>query len=805
MKKIILALGFAAASVLALPLAALAADPAPSAALPQVSVLAVTLPQTSYAAGDTVAGSFTLKNSSSESVSNVYYMVSLAGSYDGGIPGDYYDRKSFGPVTLAPHEKKDVEFSYVLPAAFHGDNLGIDVEALLNGALSLGWADAFISVSGGSSFATISNPAVIADGTTFAANAGPIVKKAASLSLTIKNPSADAVTLTPHLQLWNRAAVGAPKSESDADAVTLKAGESKTISIPLPTFDFASPGVYVGAVALLDAGKNPVSAMASFRYIVGGDIATLYSVSSDIISGRSGDAANLTVTYSGAPYDITTDDVATIENGALSVTLYNEANAPVGSYNQPFDFNTGSSAAVSVPLTGDAKALRAKVSALSGTKVLSSISAKLSPDYDAIAAAPAAAAPMPFLSEHLLNIAIIVLSLFAAIMITFFARKERQNYQKRKLPQGPMTFIFVLIALGSFAFAHKASAFTITNQVEKIPGCDSVTVDPNLKQSVNRKKNCIVKYSLLPAITMNSPVGTLAADATEFYITGTVQAMACSNSPDKLIYTITYNNETFNSLTKKGGGGGHKLTEHNGHFSYGPFPVPAPGTYRVNVTVENDSLISDFKRVSITSGYQDFTVAGAPTTGSCAAGQYRDAFGNCATGTGSCSGGKVDDGTGACVCVAPLVDDGIGGCTSLATCTETAICEWGACDGGSGLRHAINCTQCGIPVPDLPDTISCAEGDSIHDSDLGFTSKNGTGSCTLNWTVSADPDPKLVCSIKGPNGYSKDNIALSGSVKILNPVSSSVYTLSCSLGNQRWPAVKIARCDGGKPPVFIEH
>ena len=164
-------------------------------ALPQISIQSISLDQSSYKSGDTVTGNITFLNSNSTNEPNIYYDVSLAGNYSNDpssyhIPAVIYDTTTFGPVFIKEGQTT-APFSYVLPVSVAGKNLGIHIQAHLAEGVPLGWNDAFLSVSGGKPFLSISQASLFADGQNYITEAGPTLysTSSAQMDLTVSNPS----------------------------------------------------------------------------------------------------------------------------------------------------------------------------------------------------------------------------------------------------------------------------------------------------------------------------------------------------------------------------------------------------------------------------------------------------------------------------------------------------------------------------------------------------------------------------------------------------------------------------------------
>ncbi len=441
----------------------------PSHKVPEISITELTLPKTTYAAGDQVMGAFTLKNRMDTPVSDIYYNIKLVSGYDSkGQVSGFYDSKQYGPVSLLPGEMKTISFKYSIGSAFSG-NLGIQVEATENGVLPLAWLDQKIKVTGGGSAATLGSLNIISDKVKYAIGDIPVVKTSASLHGEVHNSGTNDLTLTPKGFVYFKTTANPPRGTITAPSITLKPNATVSFDIPLPTYDFAAPGLYDVELGFFDGSGILRTPSLSFHYTLAGDTVILYSLFADKTSGSTGDSITVSVHASGDPY------YPPVPGARLTINLFNEKNEPVGSYDQAYDFSQGDSKIVNITLTGDAKALRGDAIATKDGKTLSSISVKLSPDYDQV------------VNQMLLTnggnedgyITLRNTGIVGILVIIFLLVLSYEVKKKRPASSKKMVAIAALLVLGAFSFApHKVQAITD----------DSYTVYKNETNNVARNK-----------------------------------------------------------------------------------------------------------------------------------------------------------------------------------------------------------------------------------------------------------------------------------------------------------------------------
>ncbi len=566
----------------------------------EVYVRDVVLEKDTYAAGETVKGSFVLYNPEAQkNIPDIKYQISLVGEYDDQLPTTFYDTKSFGPVFLkAGEQNKLVEFRYQLPMTFSGKNMGIHVRAVSGSGAPLAWSDVRVSVTGGLSQITITDAHLTVDGKTFITSVGPTVNtdKKATLDVALSNPGITALELTPNIALFDRSISGKSITNYNEEKISLAAGAKVNLSYDLPRNDNKA-GVYVGKLTLLDNSNISRAIPISFRYIIAGDIVTITSLTSQNTSVQKDELINLTLNYIGTPYDIATGETPGDATGEVDVKIFNEYDKAVGVYKETINFNSGTSKNIVLKASDNAEALRANVVVNKNGTIIAQYSTDLSPNYKEVNEA----AKNNGSSSKNINMWYIILPVLVIILIIGFI------FLRKKMLGRNISLIIVgmLIAGGIFATGTKSShAFTVTLQQnhDKVWNYDWVNPTPNKNFgtmgyhpfSSTKPWYHILTQSgtLVPGVTVTAPINNQTmSPGQSFYVNGSVFALACLNTPQTVIIKVTFQgksiSKTYDNINDAEASD-KTWTESDRDFSIGPFTAPTgSGPYKVIINVIN--------------------------------------------------------------------------------------------------------------------------------------------------------------------------------------------------------------------------
>ncbi len=614
--------------------------------LPNATIEAVTVNKQSYKAGEEISGTFTATNHSNFLLSAASFRVLIGAEYDEvgteKITQNFLDASSLSALgDLKAGETRVVPFKYKIPAFVSGQKLAAEIQVYSENSIMLGFSSsAYISIEKVSSSISVTDPKLIlGDGKEYNLGEGPTIykdksPKTAALSIKVKNVSKGDIVVTPSLSVFNQQKP-LVKIQPTVPAVQLKAGETKVVSIELPVMEY-TPGVYFAEIVFTDAAGTQLSSRIGVRYIVGGDIATVHSVSADKASLAVGEEFSLNFAVSGRPNDVaslnqlTSADAkdssaaASKNKGHIKIELFNEKGEQVAAFDDAFELYGDTYKSASLSAEAGAKALRATIQ-ISNEKgeVFLNKDIELNADFDTIV-------QRELLRQKLLNGGIALLIIILIIIIILLLRKK-------KVSSGVLgMFVFVAIILPAVANALVYG------------GVDTGRTD-NL--AVNMYGNVV---NLAPNVSISTPAmngvyteGLQTNGLTSAYhLSGSMQYLTCANTIG--IANLTY----IENITGASGTlrlGGHPQNP-NSEAVWWPNPTflttvsyadilgkVKPGAHRLNFIGQNIGSSHTARQY----GYVPYTVV-------CAAGHAPDANGYCAaTVNGTVNGvcGSANNGT----------------------------------------------------------------------------------------------------------------------------------------------------------------
>ncbi|MDD4989038.1 MAG: hypothetical protein PHV42_01255, partial [Candidatus Pacebacteria bacterium] len=423
---------------------------------PQVDVTDIKLGSQTFKSGDTISGNFTIVNGSTFDVPDVSYTITLTGNYQDGIATESYDTKTFGPISLKSQEVRTIPFSYKLPEAISGDNLGIQIRNYLKTGVSLGWRDTMITVTGGSAFAKITDAHVAIGDNQFGLQDGPVIKKdeSGSVVVTLSNTGSSTISVIPTVAIFAQSAVGKQLSTQTGVSFDIAPLGTKTQTFSLPTFNYVG-GVYTGVVSFLDTAGITRAPSVAFRYIVSGAIGTIQSITSKITSVQVGDTIPLIANIAGAPYDIQTGEGVATGTAQLSISLFNEKDELVGKTDSVVDLNGSASQSLNVSALVGAVALRTEATLSYQGAVISSYNENLSGNYDDEKAKALIEASNQLPLTPIIAVGAIILIGILVIIAVF----------KRKVTSTALVLIFSIGVLG-FIFSSGSISLKASNTAD---------------------------------------------------------------------------------------------------------------------------------------------------------------------------------------------------------------------------------------------------------------------------------------------------------------------------------------------------
>ncbi len=329
-----------------------------------------------YNAGDEVHGSFVLYNADERIVSDANYLIRLQGVYaSNGSASVLYDVKSNGPVFLKGNEERLVEFKYQLPAAVAG-HVGIRIQAMLTTGFPLGWADQQFTINGESRFIDVGLAYLQIKDTQFALESGPTVDQDQEIVVkaSLHNPNKNDSTVIPVVTIYNRSIASDPLETTRRDPITIKAGETTSIALPLPTFGDTAR-VYAGTVGFVDTSGNTVGNPFTVRYIVGGVIANIERISTTQQSVKKGETITVRADVSASPVSFGTNGknmvITDVGRATFKIQVLNEHDDVVAQTTQEINFDDAlPHRSFTLPANRDAQQLKIRSSVVKNGKEL---------------------------------------------------------------------------------------------------------------------------------------------------------------------------------------------------------------------------------------------------------------------------------------------------------------------------------------------------------------------------------------------------------------------------------------------------
>lgn len=345
--------------------------------LPEIYISDVILDKPVYNPGDTIKGTFSIRNYDDLVATNIYYELILAGDYQDTVPHTIYSHSDMkGPLTLAGKEAQIISFEYKIPETLSGKGLGLQVQSMLQNGLGMGWGDGLFDVTGTSRFVSLRNASLSTSASTtktYMLQVGPTVYKneKAYLSVSFDNKNKVTQEVYPKLTIYDRSEARKTLQTKDEAVVIVKGQTVTRYKVELPVFDYV-PRVYVGKLEFMNKEGQMISSTLDFRYIIDGQMITINNVVSDREYAKKGETVNLRVNITGSPFDINNREVvAATSTGSVSVKLFNELGHLVGEEtDSKVDFNKYGTHTYPIEITEIAKTLKAEVKAFAADGLL---------------------------------------------------------------------------------------------------------------------------------------------------------------------------------------------------------------------------------------------------------------------------------------------------------------------------------------------------------------------------------------------------------------------------------------------------
>ncbi len=591
---------------------ACAQTPSQSIEIAQPAIQNLSIDSKTYSAGATVNGKFEVLNSSSVDFTNVYYRVLLVGKYDAhGIAQVIYDQTAAkGPYFVKSGQTLPVTFSYALAQTVSDNNVGVQVQLVSQGGQLYGWADAHFSLSGAAQSIVVNTLSLKIGNQYIKPTAGPTIYTGDAIDIVaqITNPLKNTLKLSPRIIVYNRVINSTPLFSTTTAPLSLAYNKEVSYSFELPNFNYA-PGVYAGTIDFVDASGAVRSPLSEFKYIVGGDIATIQSVTFDPQSVSKGQSVTTSVLYSGMPYDILTFKRSNMGTADLAVSLYNQKGELVGNSSTTIDLAVDSATKnVTMIANAAATALKASVTISKDGVILSRLSTNLNP-------APAGknnqngSTGSSDSNNDLLLTGFGFLVLIVAIIVLVFIKTGR----KKTRTFWPVIIFFFFVAAGCLIMPSsiKASTWYQTGSYSDFPVASDVLSSSGITVNV-------------------SPTSNNLTAGQQFQLAFSVNALACTNANDTAKVDVNYLStstptQTYTqgngyvscngnciSATTTGSAAVDKVYVMNQIYA-GTYTAPStPGTYKIYFKITN-TWTGAWGTGSIWyAGYVNITVAANP-------------------------------------------------------------------------------------------------------------------------------------------------------------------------------------------------
>lgn len=478
--------------------------------IPKVPISDFQIDRTEAKPGETIKGSFTIKNEETTAVNDISLRVGISKIIKEITPssetvtGTLENDEAPSPIatgrslsigstivaeslTLKGEASLKKDFSFQLP-----ENLSDGKHFLVVTSFS-GRGDIFgvseeknINITGGGSFVSITDEKIISPegreyspgfGLSFDSNIAPKVK------FKVKNYGGKART-TPQILIYKRAADDRNFIKKTVEKnITLEANEEKFIEMTLPALE--KPMIYLADFRLLDDSGKQLSNLSSFRWAIKGLSPQIIKLNADKASYKKGESVVVDYAIVGSG-----DTEKRNENGALAIEMVDSKGRVAGNANETVSLD-GDGKKVNIKLNRavNGYTLRAKI--LKGEEALDS--------YEVKVAGEAEKSALPIYLAGLLVVVILIGG--GAYMI---------KNKKSKLPK--TIALFFLVSALSFLFSGKAFA----------------------------ERRLYVQTPTEATFNWSAPTNTVFTEGNTMHITGTVKMSTCSNELVSESYVIYF-------------------------------------------------------------------------------------------------------------------------------------------------------------------------------------------------------------------------------------------------------------------------
>lgn len=445
--------------------------------------------RSAYKVGDSITGSFILRNAGLKDASNISYKVSLIQI---GAPTQNKNVKRYNVIAsdsypalgiAAKSQTAAMPFSFSIPGNAKGDNFEIKVEAVSSAGFALGWAESMpFSIENPESLLAIRGASVsLSNGEEYQPNSGFVLHgdreaRSGKLTVVLGNDNDVSVMTYPvvNIYAWPISDDEKPVLTIKADAVSVGAKATSSFAYEIPAFDYA-PGIYEGTIDFNGKTGSALTRSLTLKYAIGGEMATIHSLTASNDAPAKGDTLNVNASITGMPADFSSDRVSGTSSGPvkLRLSVVNERGSVIAEETRDADLSHESEFALSPKVTDGAKATRATLTVENAQgKILARYESDLSADYLAQKAA--------WQKTQIMYAAAAVIAILAILAIVI---KRRKGRQVPSAPSGPLPGTASLMLL---AFAMVAAGAMIGGMSTKEASATTYNTNPGAMGFVYR-------------------------------------------------------------------------------------------------------------------------------------------------------------------------------------------------------------------------------------------------------------------------------------------------------------------------------
>jgi hypothetical protein len=268
------------------------------------------------------------------------------------------------------------------------------------------------------------------------------------LNCVVANNTNAAISVTPYFRTHYRSSLGAVVSkESGKDIIVLQGQEKKDVSITLPIA--SEPQAYDVVVFFVDASGKQVSSVVNTHYVLRGASATIQSIILDKDYYAKGDAAKISLFWTGAAdaFPDARGEGTTIGPVDISAVISNAAGKECGSVLSKAD--TGGVSTLNTSIVIDCASPIVSLSVTDKTgKVLAKSQFGVQTKTQIKTVGIEDQNKNNMAREGIFTVVLIVALLFV-IAFFFYQKRRSKNKGKTNTPTSTQLFVFVFLLLGS--------------------------------------------------------------------------------------------------------------------------------------------------------------------------------------------------------------------------------------------------------------------------------------------------------------------------------------------------------------------